>query len=236
MLVVGLTGGIATGKSTVSAQLKSFGFPVVDADLVARQIVEPGTPVLARIVQHFGEDILHPDGTLNRPKLGSIVFNDESQRLVLNGITHPAIARNMFWSVVTYWLKGHRICIVDNPLLIEGGMYKWMGKVVVVYCSPEIQMQRLRTRDSSTVEAASARIKAQLPTAQKLDYADIVVDNSGSPQDLQIQVDSLVRRLYKEAGWWRLCWLCPPIGLFSATWTLFWRYIRRLRRQKKPVE
>jgi dephospho-CoA kinase len=131
--VVGLTGGIATGKSSVSTQLKSFGFPVVDADVIARQIVEPGKPALAQIVQHFGEDILLPDGTLNRPKLGSIVFNDESQRKVLNGITHPAIARKLFWSVVSHWLHGQKICIVDNPLLIEGGMYKWMGKVVVVY-------------------------------------------------------------------------------------------------------
>ena len=131
--VVGLTGGIATGKSSVSAQLKSFGLPIVDADLIARQVVEPGTPVHAQIVAHFGEDILHPDGTLNRPKLGSIVFNDESQRKVLNSITHPAIARKMFLSFLTYWLKGHKICVVDNPLLIEGGMYKWMGKVVIVY-------------------------------------------------------------------------------------------------------
>ncbi|KAI0086347.1 CoaE-domain-containing protein [Irpex rosettiformis] len=229
MLVVGLTGGIATGKSSVSAQLKSFGLPVVDADVIARQVVEPGTPTLAQIVKHFGEDILHPDGTLNRQKLGSIVFNDESQRKVLNSITHPAIARKMFLSVLTYWLKGYNICIVDNPLLIEGGMHKWMGKVVVVYCSPELQLQRLRARDSSSVEAASSRIKAQLPTAEKLKHADIVVDNSGSPQDLQIQVDSLVRRLNKEIGWWRLNWLCPPIGIISAAWTLLWRHIRRLR-------
>ncbi|KAI0345222.1 CoaE-domain-containing protein [Trametopsis cervina] len=230
MLVVGLTGGIATGKSTVSAQLRSFGFPVVDADLVAREIVQPGTPALAQIVKHFGEDILQADGTLNRPKLGSIVFNDESQRQVLNRITHPAIARKMFWSVVSYWIRGHKICIVDNPLLIEGGMYKWMGKVVVVYCSPEIQLQRLMKRDSSAAEAASSRIKAQLPTAEKLQYADIVVDNSGSPQDLQIQMDSLVRRLHRDAGWWRVYWLCPPIGLIVAAWTLFWRNVRRLRK------
>ncbi|KAI0818963.1 hypothetical protein BC629DRAFT_1636758, partial [Irpex lacteus] len=126
-----------------------------------------------------------------------------------------------------------------QPLLIEGGMYKWMGKIAVVtdnkhpFSSPELQLQRLRARDSSSVEAASARIKAQLPTSEKLKYADIVVDNSGSPQDLQIQIDSLVRRLYKEVGWWRLCWLCPPIGLLSAAWTLLWRHVRRLRQSSR---
>lgn len=131
--VVGLTGGISTGKSTVSNQLKSYGLPVVDADLIAREIVEPGSPVLEKIAEHFGEDILLADGTLNRPKLGSIVFNDESQRKVLNGLTHPAIGRKILWSVVSHWLRGAKICIVDNPLLIEGGMWKWMGKIAVVY-------------------------------------------------------------------------------------------------------
>ncbi|THH01649.1 hypothetical protein EW026_g1084 [Hermanssonia centrifuga] len=131
--VVGLTGGIATGKSTVSAQLKSFGLPVVDADLIAREVVEPGTPALARIVKHFGEDILLPSGYLNRPKLGSIVFNDEAKRKVLNGIVHPAVRKAMFWAVIRNWLKGHKLCILDVPLLVEGGLWKWVGKVVVVY-------------------------------------------------------------------------------------------------------
>lgn len=132
-IVVGLTGGIATGKSTVSKQLKSFGIPVVDADVIARLVVEPGTPALAKIVKHFGEDILLPDGTLDRPKLGSIVFNDEARRKVLNGIVHPAVWRAIFWEVATNWLRGKKICVLDVPLLIEGGLYKWVAKVVVVY-------------------------------------------------------------------------------------------------------
>ena len=128
-----MTGGIATGKSTVSAQLKSFGLPIIDADIIARQVVEPGTPALRKIVEHFGEDILLPDGYLNRPKLGSIVFNDESQRKKLNSIVHPAVWRAMFWAVVSNWIRGHKLCILDTPLLIEGGLWKWVGKVVVVY-------------------------------------------------------------------------------------------------------
>lgn len=131
--VVGLTGGIATGKSTVSAQLKSFGLPIIDADVIARQVVEPGTPALKKIVEHFGEDILLSDGYLNRPKLGSIIFNDEAQRKKLNNIVHPAVWRAMFWAVVSYWIRGERLCIMDTPLLIEGGLWKWVGKIVVVY-------------------------------------------------------------------------------------------------------
>lgn len=128
-----MTGGIATGKSTVSAQLKSFGLPIIDADIIARQVVEPGTPALRKIVEYFGEDILLPDGCLNRPKLGSIIFNDEAKRKKLNSIVHPAVWRAMFWAVVSNWIRGHKLCILDTPLLIEGGLWKWVGKVVVVY-------------------------------------------------------------------------------------------------------
>ena len=133
LAVVGLTGGIATGKSTVSKQLQSFGLPVVDADLIARQVVSPGTPALAKIVKHFGEDILQADGTLDRPKLGAIVFNDEAQRKVLNGIVHPAVWKAILLEVVGHWLRGKKICVLDVPLLVEGGMWKWVAKVVVVY-------------------------------------------------------------------------------------------------------
>ncbi|KAI0077110.1 CoaE-domain-containing protein [Panus rudis PR-1116 ss-1] len=234
MLVIGLTGGIATGKSTVSTLLKSRQIPVIDADIVARQVVAPGTAGLKEIVKHFGEEVLLPDGSLNRPKLGSIVFNDESKRKVLNSIVHPAVSRQMFWEVLKYWIKGERICVLDVPLLIEGGLWQWVAKVIVVYCSPEIQLQRLMQRDKSSRSDALARLNAQMPIAQKLDYADIVVDNSGSPQDLEGQIDGLIRRLDREAGWsWRLSWLIPPWGFFSAIFTLMWKRIfrRKARRQ-----
>jgi len=238
MLVVGLTGGIATGKSTVSSLLKSFKIPVVDADVIARQVVEPGTPALAQIVSEFGEDVLHPDGTLNRPKLGSIIFNDETKRKKLNAIVHPAVRGAMFWGVMGCWWRGEKVCVLDVPLLIEGPIYKLVAKVVVVYCSAEIQLQRLMKRDGSSREDASSRLNSQIPIKDKLAYADIVLDNSGSPQDLESQVISLVQRLHKEAGWsWRLSWLIPPLGLFSALSTLLWRSVRRSReaaKKKRP--
>ncbi|KAL4244795.1 P-loop containing nucleoside triphosphate hydrolase [Abortiporus biennis] len=192
MLVVGLTGGIATGKSTVSNLFKSHNIPIIDADLIAREVVSPGTPTLGKIVKYFGEDILLEDGTLNRP-------NQEGD-------------------------------VLD-------GLWQFVGKIVVVYCSPEIQLHRLMNRDRSSRTDASSRLNSQKPIAEKLDYADLVIDNSGSIQDLQDQMQSVITKLYNEAGWtWRVSWLFPPWAVISALSTLLWRTLRRQRRlarQKK---
>jgi dephospho-CoA kinase len=132
--VVGLTGGIATGKSTVSKLLSGVHhIPVVDADILAREAVAPGTSGLSRIVSLFGPSILLPDGTLDRKKLGSIIFNDEARRKQLNAIVHPAVRWRMLIAVLKYWLKGEKACVLDVPLLVEGGLWKWVGIVVVVY-------------------------------------------------------------------------------------------------------
>lgn len=132
-IVVGLTGGIATGKSTVSKLIKEKGIPVVDADVIARQVVEPGTPGLRKIIKAFGEEVLLPDGSLDRKKLGTIIFNDATKRRQLNGIVHPAVKRAMMWGVFKAWITGNRLCVLDVPLLIEGGIDKWVGRVVVVH-------------------------------------------------------------------------------------------------------
>jgi dephospho-CoA kinase len=132
--VVGLTGGIATGKSTVSKLLSSrHGIPIIDADVIARQVVEAGTPALSQIVSAFGVDILTEVGTLNRQKLGQIIFNDPDKRKILNKIVHPAVQRAMMWETFKLWIAGHKWCVLDVPLLIEGGLWKWVAKVVVVY-------------------------------------------------------------------------------------------------------
>jgi dephospho-CoA kinase len=132
-IVIGLTGGIATGKSTVSTLLKASNIPIIDADVIARQVVEPGTTALARIKATFGNQVLFPDGTIDRKKLGSIIFTDESQRKKLNAIVHPAVRRTMLWQVLISWIRGCKYCVVDVPLLIESGLWKWVGSVVVVY-------------------------------------------------------------------------------------------------------
>ncbi|RPD66520.1 CoaE-domain-containing protein [Lentinus tigrinus ALCF2SS1-7] len=233
MLVIGLTGGIATGKSTVSSLLRAHNLPIVDADILARKVVEPGTPALAQIVRAFGQDVLLSDGSLDRAKLGRIVFADEAKRKQLNAIVHPAVRRAMFWSILRCWWRGEKVCILDVPLLIEGGLWKWVAKVVVVYCSSDIQLRRLMKRDKSSREDASARLNAQIPITEKVQYADVVIDNSGTPQELQRQVDQFVLRLMDEAGWsWRLSWLIPPLGVFSAVMTLGWRALRRSQKVK----
>ncbi|CAE6363470.1 unnamed protein product [Rhizoctonia solani] len=235
MLIVGLTGGIASGKSTVSSLLTSHGIPVIDADLLARQVVEPGTPAHAAIISTFGAEILK-EGTQNidRKKLGEIIFNDEHKRKQLNAIVHPAVRKAMFWSIVRCWFRGERVCVLDVPLLIETGMWKQVGKVVVVYVSKELQMQRLMRRDSSDRAAAQSRVSSQLPLASKLEYADVVIDNSGSTADTDRQIVSLVQRLEKETSWtWLISWIIPPVGLLLAGWCLAWRAVKRGRKTKR---
>ncbi|CAE6465558.1 hypothetical protein ACGC1H_002552 [Rhizoctonia solani] len=235
MLIVGLTGGIASGKSTVSSLLIAHGIPVIDADILARQVVEPGTPGHAAICTTFGTGILKPGSQdIDRKKLGEIVFNDEHKRKQLNAIVHPAVRKAMFWSVIRCWVRGERVCVLDIPLLIETGMWKQVGKVIVVYVSKELQMQRLMRRDSSDRTAAQSRVSSQLPLASKLEYADIVIDNSGSMADTDRQVASIVKRLNKETGWtWLVSWVVPPVGLALAGWCLAWRAIKRSRKTKR---
>ncbi|KAG9313329.1 dephospho-CoA kinase-domain-containing protein [Chiua virens] len=248
MLVVGLTGGIATGKSTVSALLASHDIPIIDADLIARQVVEPGTRGHKQIVKAFGKGVIIPPSVntdhnsdeqdwhtrpIDRKKLGSIIFNDERQRKVLNKIVHPAVTRAILWSVLNAWLRGEKVVVVDVPLLIEGGLWKWMGEVVVVYCSPELQLQRLMARDKSTREDATSRLNSQLSITSKIAYADLVIENSGSLMDLDGEVMTCIGKLERAVGWsWMVSWLLPPVGFLSAIWCLSWRAFKR-RNSKK---
>jgi len=186
-------------------------------------------------VQYFGEDMLLPDGMLNRPKMGAVVFNDEGKRKKLNGIVHPAVSRAIVWSVFKFWINGEKYCVLDVPLLIEGGLWKWVGKVVVVYCSAEIQLQRLMKRDGFSREDASARLNSQLPISEKLEYADHIIENSGSIAELEQEVVVFLKKLDKEVGGWRwlVSWLIPPVGLALAAYSLLWKTLKRLDRKHK---
>lgn len=188
--IVGLTGGIASGKSTVSATWKSHGITVIDADEIAREVVKPGTPALWLIRRHFGEEVMNNDGTLNRAALGRIVFSDRKQRAALNRRIHPFIILDMLNRVlVAIFIRWRSIIVLDAPLLFESKtLIPFCSRIVVVTCQPDQQMERMLVRDSNkelTREEAENRINSQLPLEEKAKRADIVIDNSGDKDQLE---------------------------------------------------
>jgi dephospho-CoA kinase len=190
VLRVGLTGGIGSGKSAVSERLAALGAVVLDADEAARAVVEPGTPGLARIAETFGPGVLREDGSLDRAKLAEIVFADEAARAKLNAIVHPLVREHMRAAEqAAVQAAGDGAVIVhDVPLLAEGGRGAEFGLVIVVDVSPEIQVQRLAAQRGMPEDQARARMAAQATRDQRLAVADIVIDNSGTLEDLDRRV------------------------------------------------
>ena len=189
--VIGLTGGIACGKSMISAYLAQKGIPVIDGDLVARQIVEPGTKGLAQIVDAFGAEYLHADGTLNRAMLGSRVFVDKEALQQLNAITKPLLLEAFKTQINA--LQAHPMIVLDVALLLEDHDYKELAdQVWVVTVSPVQQLARLMKRNSYTVEEAQNRINAQMSNEERIQYADVVIDNNGTMSETIAQVDRLL--------------------------------------------
>jgi dephospho-CoA kinase len=196
MLKVGLTGSIAVGKSFVCEVFRELGCAVLDADRVARDVVEPGTLGLGRVVDAFGDSIVRADGSLDRPKLGSIVFADEEKRLLLNSIIHPLVFESQnAWLDEVEAKDPEAIAIVDAALMIESGGYKRFDKLIVVWCEPELQLQRLMTREGISKEVAKARIAAQLPQDEKKRYADLLIDTSNGYDDTRRQTTEIFRQL-----------------------------------------
>lgn len=191
MLKIGLTGGIASGKSTVSQILRECGAVVIDADVIAREVVQPGSPGLQAIVSTFGPEILTAAGELDRAKLGSIVFAEPQQRKLLESITHPLVRDRMWAQVEEQRLLGLPAVVLDVPLLIEGGLHRQMDRVWVVRLDPEIQLVRLMKRDKIDQSAALARLAAQMPLAEKLRHASAVIDNGGDLAETRAQVQAL---------------------------------------------
>ena len=173
MLKVGLTGSIAVGKTFVCEVLRELGAFVLDADLTAREVVAKGSPGLARVVEHFGEEILTETGELDRVKMGAIVFGNEEKRLLLNSIVHPLVfeAQNR-WLIERENENARGIAVIDAALMIESGGYKRFTKLVVVWCEPQIQLQRLMLRNNLSEAEALKRIKAQMPQEEKKRFAD----------------------------------------------------------------
>ncbi|APS41849.1 Dephospho-CoA kinase [Weissella jogaejeotgali] len=195
MFKLGLTGGIATGKTTISNYLKSINIPVLDADEYARKVVEPGTPGLAEITNTFGEQILQPDGSLNRKLLGQIVFNDSSARQTLNDITHPRIQQMMADELHRLAEQQTPLVILDIPLLLENNNVAGADAVMVVSIPESLQLTRLMQRNNLTEKEAHARISAQMPLVEKEKLADFVIDNSGTISNTQKQVEKVIQKI-----------------------------------------
>jgi dephospho-CoA kinase len=195
MLVVGLTGGIASGKSTVSRIFADQGIPVICADELARDAVRPGSDALEEIGSTFGEDVLDEHGRLNRPAMARLVFQNAAKRKLLESIIHPRVAEEQQRRLRQLELEGHRIAIIDVPLLYESGWEKAFDLVIVVYVPAEIQEQRLMARDKISREDARSRLDAQMPIEKKKKLADRVVDNTGGMKHTLDQVKSILEEL-----------------------------------------
>jgi dephospho-CoA kinase len=198
--LVGLTGGIATGKTTFSAALRARGVPVVDADALARAAVAPGAPALVEIARAFGPGILGPDGGLDRKKMAGVVFSDPGARKRLEAITHPAVRRGMAEETARLAAAGHDLAFYDTPLLFEIGLDRTLDCVVVVWAPPEVQRARLAARDGLGPAEVDARLAAQLPIDEKAARADFVVENVATVAELGAKADRLLVDLRRGLG------------------------------------
>ncbi len=190
--VIGLTGGIATGKSSVADFLEKRGLPVVDADILSRDVVRPGSLCLARIVDTFGSEVLSNDGTLDRKRLGVIVFSDPVKRKLLEDIIHPEIRRLAKERIAAVAAAGQNVVFYMAPLLIEAGATDLVDEIWVVTASPEVQLERVMYRDGISREQAERIITAQMPLKDKERFGQIVIDNSGTPDDLQNRLSAIL--------------------------------------------
>lgn len=190
--IIGLTGGIASGKSTVSSLLKEKGFTVIDADVAARIVVQPGEEAYKKIVETFGKDILLENGDINRPKLGDLVFRNEQKRLQLNAIVHPAVRKQMLLEKEQAIRNGKKTIFLDIPLLFESGLTWMVDKTIVVYVDENIQLQRLMKRNGLDKEAAEIRISAQMPLEEKASKADAVINNNGTIAETKQQLEHII--------------------------------------------
>ena len=194
MILAGLTGGIASGKSTVCSMLRQLGAKVVDSDRIAREVVEPGQPAWKEIVEWLGAEYLLPSGGIDRKKIGALVFSSVEARHRLEEITHPRIREVVMHAAMTAAAEGAEVVVLDVPLLFEVGWDKLADEVWVVYVDRENQMERLMRRDSLSAEQAAARLDAQMSLAEKARRADVLIDNSKDLTSTRRQVSEAWRR------------------------------------------
>lgn len=195
MKIIGLTGGIGSGKSTVARSLQKHGFPIVDADLIAREIVEPGQPALAELAKEFGADILNADGSLDRGLLASRAFTNKDTTQRLNNITHPRINQRTQELFDEARENGAEAVIYDMPLLIDKGLHKDMDATIVVHAAEHVRLERLTTKRGLDVDDVRRRINAQIDDETRKQHADILLDNNGTEEDLTKQIAQAVDKI-----------------------------------------
>ncbi|HHX87507.1 MAG TPA: dephospho-CoA kinase [Firmicutes bacterium] len=199
MVTIGLTGGIASGKSTVAGMLQKKGALPLSADIIAREIVKPGEKAWQEIVDWLGKGILNPEGFIDRQRLGELVFNDSKARDRLNAITHPWIRQEILLRMEKLRQEYPQSALVmEVPLLIETGLYRMVDLVLLVYVNPQIQLTRLQQRDRLSARQAKNRLQAQMPLQEKRKYAHYIIDNSGSRRHTTQQVELFWRRMIKD--------------------------------------
>ena len=200
MIIAGLTGGIASGKSTVSGFFADAGARIIDADKIAREVVRPASPAYAEILSFFGRTILLPDGEIDRQRLGDIIFNDPEKKARLNAIVHPRVFERSTERITQITAQTpNAVVIMDIPLLLEAGMEKELAEVIVVYVPETLQLERLMKREGIGENAARVRIRSQMPIDEKRKRATIVIDNSGTLSDSRRQALAVFERLKQRS-------------------------------------
>lgn len=195
MKLIGLTGGIASGKSTVARILARLGAAVVDADTLAREVVEPERDAWREIVETFGPGVLQADRTLDRQKLRATIFNDPAARKKLESIIHPRVRALAEARIAEHAAAGYSVVVYEVPLLFEGNLHEWLRPVVLVACGIEAQKQRLQQRDGLSADAAQKHIAAQMSLEEKRKLADYIIDNDGDMADLERQVRAMLEKI-----------------------------------------
>ncbi len=196
MKVIGLTGGIASGKSTISNILREYNIPIIDADYIAREVVTTGTTAFNKIVKEFGAELINAEGDLNRKMLGKIVFNDRNKLELLNSITHPEIKKCIISEINKYSIMGKGLCVIDAALLIEGKFLNLVNYIILVYTDPDIVINRLKLRDAISEGEALSRIQTQMPFEEKKKYADFIINNSRDIEYTRNQLSIILKKLY----------------------------------------
>jgi dephospho-CoA kinase len=199
MMIIGLTGNIASGKTEVAKIFEELGAKIIDADEIAREVVEPGEAAWQEIVEEFGSDILNSDGSINRKKLGGIIFNDHRKREQLNRITHPRIMTKIKETIDNYKKQNAKLVIVEAALIVEkGGLLSLIDGLIVVSTDEETQIKRIMTRDGLQRDEALSRIESQMPISEKTKHATYIIDNSESLEETRKQVEEVWEKITTE--------------------------------------